>query len=415
MNAIEKSGDAYVTSPLDSIFDSACFESVISKLLIETLRKGEKIETCQVFITEDIAFPPELRERLVYILLMKISVFGCFVANPLSLTAYSFRQSRAPDAPTSEFDAVCVLDCGCYHTRAQVVYEGFSIPETLVTSRVAGKALDDYLASQHALACHQSRDTEKGSHFFAISEASSSNLFTQIKEALCSVAYDFENLESVPTGLGSTMQDEVHDMVERLSSHHHHNSTWSDDEDDDNRGEKEAIQQQPSHVQKEFQTSLFMFSDRSTVDIGRDQYLCGEGLFHPSLINLPQERSVIDCIWTSIDKAVNRAEDPCLRLHLLQNIVVTGGTSMMTGFIARLDKELNLKIQQNMHLFHEDSSEVVPVVPTIRVHVLGEQRQWSAWQGGSQYTNRNLNEIRWITKSDYADLGNDAVHQHCVL
>lgn len=392
MNANERSGNAHVSSTsLDSIFDSSCYESILVKLFRDILRVD--LEDCQVLITEDITYPETLRERIVEILLSRLSVHSCFVANPLTLTSYAFSQS--PVVHSSSFNAVCVLDCGCYHTRAQVIYEGYSMPKTLITSRVAGKALDEYLSRRHALAIHTSKQSEKGSHFFAISEASTLNFYSQIKESICEIVNDYEDLQStLRPGNNYSM------IVEETQGNNETN--------DDGESDKPIVRRLGRQYSNQ---SLFVFPDGSTVDIGCEKYDCGEGLFQPSKIDMPQELSVVDCIWSSIKLAVMAMEDNHdLHRHLLQNILVTGGTSMMKGFITRLENELNRKVKEWKLLSNTDDD--APVV--VKVHVLDEDRRLCAWKGAAKFAS-DPNNIQWITKTDFADYGNDIIHQRCIL
>ncbi len=392
MNTNDRFGNSQAGSAsLDGIFDPACFEDILMKLLRQHLRVEP--DECQILITNELQFPDILREKIVEILLTRLSVHSCFVASPLSLTAWAFHNKYA----------VCVLDCGLHYSRSQVIFETFPMHATLMQSKVGGKALDDYLARNHALANHQSRQSEKGSHFFSIADATTMNIYALMKESLCEIVLNYEDLERVLNNPnhqhdGNTSHEESgapsdHQPVESEESIDHQPH---DDNSDDSATSNSGGRTRFGVLTRQYSNqSLFQLPDGSTVDIGRDKYDCGEGLFQPALIDMPNELSVVDCLLSSIRIAA--MDDSALEEILLQNIVVTGGTSMMKGFLPRLERELQQRVGPDAKII---------------LHTIGDDRRLCAWKGGVCYAS---NGIDWITRADHAEYGNDAVHQRCLL
>ena len=72
----------------------------------------------------------------------------------------------------------------------------------------------------------------------------------------------------------------------------------------------------------------------NSYSIERERYCCSELLFQPSMIG--KECSGIHQILN--DSITNSASD--LRPQLYQNIILSGGTSLFTGFQKRLEKEM---------------------------------------------------------------------------
>lgn len=65
-----------------------------------------------------------------------------------------------------------------------------------------------------------------------------------------------------------------------------------------------------------------------------ERFLCSEVLFNPELVNSEQP-SVLECVTRSIAKM-----DFQSRKRLMENVLVTGGTSQMINFTNRLSYEL---------------------------------------------------------------------------
>jgi len=88
-----------------------------------------------------------------------------------------------------------------------------------------------------------------------------------------------------------------------------------------------------------------------------------------------------------------------LRRDLLGNIVLSGGTTMFSGFADRLQKEIEALVPSSM-----------------RVKVIAApERAHNAWIGGSILASLSSSQYMWITKEEYAEVGPSIVHRKCYL
>lgn len=98
-------------------------------------------------------------------------------------------------------------------------------------------------------------------------------------------------------------------------------------------------------------------------------------------------------------KASVNAVDMDLRAALLQNVVVTGGTTLINGFTDRLNQEL-----LNMY-------------PGTRIKInaagLTTERRFGSWIGGSILGSLGTFHQMWISKKEYEEFGAGVVEKRC--
>lgn len=98
-------------------------------------------------------------------------------------------------------------------------------------------------------------------------------------------------------------------------------------------------------------------------------------------------------------KASIAAVDMDLRANLLQNVVVTGGTSLANGFTDRLQAEIQL------------------AYPGARVRLqasgLTSERRFGSWIGGSILGSLGTFHQMWIAKKEYDEFGPNVVEKRC--
>ncbi|KAG8832524.1 NuA4 histone acetyltransferase subunit [Serendipita sp. 400] len=114
-----------------------------------------------------------------------------------------------------------------------------------------------------------------------------------------------------------------------------------------------------------------------------ERYLPGEGYFMQDALgpvgNVPPTLSQL--LHTSI-----AACEPDLKAQLLQNVVLTGGGSLLVGFAERLNNEMNKIWPGKVKL--SASGNVV-------------ERQYSAWIGGSILASLGTFHQLWISRAEY--------------
>jgi actin-related protein 4 len=91
--------------------------------------------------------------------------------------------------------------------------------------------------------------------------------------------------------------------------------------------------------------------------------------------------------------------DVDIRPHLLANVVVTGGSSLLYGFTDRLNHEL-------MQLFPG---------PRVRISAPGNtaERRFGSWIGGSILASLGTFHQMWISKKEYEEHGANIVEKRC--
>ncbi|KAJ8294121.1 Actin-related protein 4 [Rhodotorula toruloides] len=93
--------------------------------------------------------------------------------------------------------------------------------------------------------------------------------------------------------------------------------------------------------------------------------------------------------------------DPDLQATLLANVVVTGGTTLIPGFVDRLQAELGI---------------VAPGMK-IKIHAAASaaERTHSSWLGGSILASLGTFHQLWIGKDEYQEVGKSVVHRRAKL
>jgi actin-related protein len=86
-----------------------------------------------------------------------------------------------------------------------------------------------------------------------------------------------------------------------------------------------------------------------------------------------------------------------LRRDLLGNIILSGGSTLFSGFAYRLQKEIEALAPASMR--------VRVIAPPERAH--------NAWIGGSILASLSPSQYMWITREEYAEVGSSIVHRKC--
>eukprot|EP00479_Gromia_sphaerica_P005074 TRINITY_DN16082_c0_g1_i1.p1 TRINITY_DN16082_c0_g1~~TRINITY_DN16082_c0_g1_i1.p1 ORF type:complete len:108 (-),score=17.70 TRINITY_DN16082_c0_g1_i1:112-435(-) len=89
--------------------------------------------------------------------------------------------------------------------------------------------------------------------------------------------------------------------------------------------------------------------------------------------------------------------DADIRKDMYANIVLSGGSTMFSGFAERVHKEIT-------HLV-SSSTQVKVIAPP--------ERKYSAWIGGSVFSSLSTFRNLWIAKHEYDESGSSIVHRKC--
>jgi actin-related protein len=135
----------------------------------------------------------------------------------------------------------------------------------------------------------------------------------------------------------------------------------------------------------------YMLPDGNTVVIGSERFRVPEGLFQPSHIGMEQS-GIQDVVFQCVNKC-----DIDLKRTLFENIVLSGGTTLLPGIDKRLTSEL---------------TKLVPELVKPNVSAPPE-RKYSVWIGGSILCSLPSFEDMWITKNEYDEYGPSIIHRKC--
>jgi actin-related protein 4 len=147
----------------------------------------------------------------------------------------------------------------------------------------------------------------------------------------------------------------------------------------------------------------FEFPDGYNQVFGVDRFRVVESLFDvkaaipdpDSPVPAPTQAQTIP----ELIKASLGGVDVDIRPHLLANVVVTGGSSLLYGFTDRLNHEL-------MQLFPG---------PRVRISAPGNtaERRFGSWIGGSILASLGTFHQMWISKKEYEEHGANIVEKRC--
>ncbi|GAU12637.1 hypothetical protein TSUD_121280 [Trifolium subterraneum] len=132
------------------------------------------------------------------------------------------------------------------------------------------------------------------------------------------------------------------------------------------------------------------------ITIGRERYTVGEALFQPSLLGL-EAHGIVEQLVRTISTVTSDNHR-----QLLENTVVCGGTSSMTGFEERFQKESLLC-----------SSAVRPTLVKPPEYMPENLTTYSAWVGGAILAKVVFPQNQHVTKADYDENGPSIVHRKC--
>eukprot|EP00066_Takifugu_rubripes_P027500 XP_011616766.1 PREDICTED: uncharacterized protein LOC101074536 isoform X1 [Takifugu rubripes] len=137
----------------------------------------------------------------------------------------------------------------------------------------------------------------------------------------------------------------------------------------------------------------FTMPDGQIVTVNTERFRAPEILFKPELIGRDH------CgIHESLLKSI-LSSDIDLRRSLLQNIVLSGGNTLLSGFPERLQAEIQ-------GLLPPDMGECVHVISPV-------DRDFSVWSGGAMLANLQSFNLAWISLEEYEEHGPHIVHRKC--
>jgi actin-related protein 6 len=132
-------------------------------------------------------------------------------------------------------------------------------------------------------------------------------------------------------------------------------------------------------------------ADEQVLALGVERFATGEVLFHPADIGLDEAG-----MPEAIVQAVN-ATLPDLHEALYSNILLTGGTTLLPNFSARLETELR---------------QLVPADFALNVRAVADPIV-AAWRGASRFASGPLFERSSVSREEYLEHGHSFVRRVC--
>ncbi|NXI60437.1 ACL7A protein, partial [Chloroceryle aenea] len=134
----------------------------------------------------------------------------------------------------------------------------------------------------------------------------------------------------------------------------------------------------------------YQLPDGHLVTVGKERFLCAEGLFRPLLFGSQQPgllQLTLDCL---------KKCDADITKKMVGNIVLCGGSTMMEGFADRFQMEL---------------ARMCPGDNLITA--ASPQRKSSVWIGGSILASLHSFQDLWICRSEYEEHGPSCIFSKC--
>jgi len=262
-----------------------------------------------------------------------------------------------------------VLDSGGGVTCAVAIHDGYALNKSIVKSTLAGDFLTNELlkfyqrkgVQIHPRYCLQKKELKEGQFEVTVLD------FPGITKSY----HDFMTHEIVR---------DIKESVARVS---------------ESAFDKEANMNIP--------TVQYELPDGKILEVGMERFQLSEYMFTPELIPTDQGTSsdvtkgdvmgIHQMVHTSILNA-----DTDIRRDLYGALIVTGGNTLIPGFVERLTKELALICPQRVKLIATN---------------FATERKFSAWIGGSILGSLGTFHQMWMSKAEFEEHGSVLVERKC--
>ena len=335
-------------------------------LEMEGVEEGEKtLEEHPLLMTETAWNNPKLREKSIEVAMESWGVPAFWLARNSVLASFGAGKATA-----------LVIDVGASTLSVMCVHDGLILKKTVQKSPLAGNWLSSQLRS---LFTSTDPKVDLVPHFMIKSK-------TPV-DAGAPAQATYRNFDPAPTASFRALEEErvLTEFKESVVQ------VWQD-----HRGLRNATdyaRQQPGRV--------FEMPDGSNQLWGVERYNVTEGMWDASAaLPVPNEPAPVKGqTIPEMVKAALSGIDTDVKAHVLQNIVVTGGTTLINGFNDRLHNEL------------------VALYPGARIKIqaagLTTERRFGSWIGGSILGSLGTFHQMWVSRKEYEEFGSNVVEKRC--
>lgn len=146
-----------------------------------------------------------------------------------------------------------------------------------------------------------------------------------------------------------------------------------------------------------FQEEKHTLPDGQVISVGKERYTVGEALFQPSMLGIEE--------YSIVEQLIRCAS--CLpfenQRQVLENTVLCGGTTDMSGFEDRFQMEAILA----------SSTSIRPALVKPPEYMSENMLRNSAWIGGAILAKVVFPQNQHVTKAEYDESGPTIVHKKC--
>ena len=292
-----------------------------------------------ILLTEPPLNPRDNREKMAEIMFETFRVPALYVGMQALLSAYAVGKMTG-----------LIVDLGDGVCHAVPIYEGYVIRHAIQRSNIGGRDITAYLS--RLLMHHRG---------IALTTTAEKEIVRDIKEKLCYVSLDPE------ADLAA-----IYGETERVKEYYA-------------GAPPEAAAAKPEPAE-------YTLPDGRTITLLEERFLAPEVLFSPGLIGR-DEPPVHEIVFDAI-----MACDIDIRKDMVENIILTGGSSLFPGLKERLEKELTTMLE-------EAGMKLTPNV------ILPENRHYAVWIGASKLAALPEFQKSWIERSEYEEHGPTIIHR----
>ncbi|KAG0735421.1 hypothetical protein G6F57_003899 [Rhizopus arrhizus] len=316
----------------------------------------------------------ENREKLMELAFEKFDFPAFYVAKSAVMTAFSVGRATA-----------LVLDSGGSVTSAVPVYDGYVLKKGILHQSIGGDLLSEQIKE------HLKNDLQ------------------------LNLTPPFKISSKKPVEAGQQPQIQLRDRANTTKSFEDYHISKIIHEFKETTSQ---ISEVPfdERLMAQRPQKPFEFPDGYNNTFGAERYRVPEIMFNPNHISLPpveqgKENEKIPSLGISpnqlrhsvgVSRLVFNSITSCdmdLRPLLFNNVIVTGGNTLFTGFTERLSNELPMMIPG----------------AKVKVHGAGNQieRKCSSWLGGSILASLGTFHQLWISKKEYEEVGSSIIETKC--